>query len=194
MSVVVFLAAITGCASDGAVSTTAVGYSAAHDARMRVYGNNGFGVVYWPGKACRPRGGAGGVRASGAMGQSLGAFLGATKDTRIGMPESNRSRHRDNGILAREFFTEYVVAGGEPVAFEMSFADAPAYAPPNGGYGAGTMSCRAFSGSFLPQAGQDYEVYMRVAGRGCQMNVGHIDERGELVPEPITPAPICEAE
>jgi hypothetical protein len=188
-------AALLGCASGNTQSDVVkVDGDPATLARIRVFGNNGFGVVFYRNKSCVPKDREGGVRASGSMGQSFKAFVRADQNESIGMPPSQRSAQARDGILAKEFFKEYEVKGGEPLTVTMGFTGTPRPPAVNGvGWLNGPESCSIPGGTFMPEAGKDYDVYLDIRrSQGiCLATVEAINAAGESVLAQVQSAAGC---
>lgn len=188
-------ALLFGCSTASKPAQAA--YDPATSARIRVYGNNGFGVVFYQGKTCLPDADEGGTRVSGAWGQAFGALAGVDQNESIGMPASQRSSVPRNGVLAREYFKEYVVRANEPIALKMAFLGTPNVSP--SGIPLASVAvmrservCVPFGGVFKPEAAQDYDVYPFVAGSLCASVVARINEHGADEGVSVRDAPRCQ--
>lgn len=187
---------LTGCATtpDPKVLARIAAADPATLARVRIYGNNGTGIVFYRNTSCIPNSSDGSTRVSGGIGQSFGAFVGSDQNMTIGMPPSDRSTHSRNGILAREYFKEYQVKGDEPMTVTMGFMGTP-IASSFGAFRATGQaeSCRIPGGVFVPKAGQDYDVYLDVRRKEgvCLMSVSAIGAKGEAIVQPVQVAKAC---
>ena len=185
-----------GCATtpDPQVMASLAGADPTTLARVRLYGNNGANIVFYRNTSCIPKSGEGSTRVSGSLGQSFGALVGSNLNETIGMPASERSTHSRNGVLAREFFKEYPVKAGEPLAVTMGFTGTP-IVPIIGALKmtGSAASCRIPGGVFVPKAGQDYDVYLDIRANAgvCLMSVSAIGAQGEGVAQPVQAAQAC---
>jgi hypothetical protein len=187
---------LAGCAATAPAGQAPVAYDPAISARIRVFGNNGFAVVFYPGMACIPADRSqGGTRVSGGAGQAFKALLRIGQNESIGMPLSRRAATPRNGVFAKEYFQEYVVPAAQPVALDMAYLGTPnspaANMPLAGATVAGSARCGPFGGVFQPQAGQDYDVYPLVGNLICMSVVERIDEHGEGRTVQVADAPRC---
>jgi len=196
LTVLAIASLLAGCASTP--DPQALARIAAADpatlARVRIYGNNGAGIVFYRSTSCIPKSNDGSTRVSGGAGQSFGALVGSDQNVTIGMPPSDRSTHSRNGILAREYFKEYQVTGGEPLTVTMGFTGTPISSV----FGALRVtgqpeSCRIPGGAFVPKAGQDYDVYLDLRRNEgmCLMSVSAIGAKGEPIEQPVQVAKAC---
>jgi len=189
---------LAGCATapDPQVTARIAAADPATLARVRIYGNNGTGIVFYRNTSCVPNGSKDSTRVSGGIGQSFGAFVGSDQNVTIGMPPSDRSTHGRNGILAREFFKEYQVKGDEPLTVTMGFMGTPIASSFGAFRATGTgqaESCRIPGGAFVPTAGQDYDVYLDIRRNEgvCLMSVRAIGAQGEGAVQPVQVAKPC---
>lgn len=189
------VSALLGCASGNSKPEAAkVDSDPAASARIRLFGNNGTGVVFYRNQSCVPQNRQGGERVSGGMGQSFKALVQVDQTESIGMPPSQRSTRRRDGILAREFSKEYHVKAGEPITVTMGFTGTPQMVTMNGVTRSGrSESCSVPGGTFVPEAGKDYDVYLDIRrSEGiCLATVEAIDAAGGSVPAQVRPATVC---
>lgn len=82
----------------------------------------------------------------------------------IGMPPTENSLAIQNGKVARVTFKELIVEPNKPIVLDARRVEA------TGGY-----SCQ-ISGSFIPQAGQDYEAWYSESNNTCQINIHKISK------------------
>lgn len=149
---------------------------AAASARIRLFGQNGISVKFYRNSACYKSGlfGSGGAEVvSGGAGDAFLSLLGASSNTRIGMPDSPATRNLSarSGVLSKAYFKEYSVAAGEPLTVLTSFRDVSGY------------YCKNIARSFVPEAGADYEASMDLsfAHGTCELSVRRIQTEGEQV-------------
>jgi hypothetical protein len=138
-------------------------------ARVRLFGQNGIMVHFYQNSSCV--GGKGPkTTVSGGVGDAFGSFLGRAKNTSIGMPETPTTADlgKRDGYFSKAYFREYEIPGNQPMALRMAFQSA-AGAP-------GSKYCRAFGGTFMPEAGKQYEVTLEVAPNECLAVVREIQQ------------------
>jgi hypothetical protein len=157
----VVLFGLTGCATESAIKRQHNSYDKATEARIRVFGNNGFYMHFYEGKERKE------IAVSGGLSQGFGALFWASSDVSIGMPESHRSKNKQGFGFGREFYAEYVVKAGESIVFTM-------------GRGAAGQQfyCRQKIISFTPSSGRDYDVYLYVTKNECNPTVEEIQPDG----------------
>lgn len=167
----VFALLATGCAtSPPPTKFVQAKYDATKEARLRLFGMNGAGVVYYPQTECIPD--QGGVRVSGSLGQAFKSFTGGVSSVSIGMPPSRNSGNPQSGVVSQGYFVERVVAANEPMVVRVGFSSGPA-AP-----GVRTWSC-AVGGTFSPEAGRDYELVGSVEGNFCRIALNELHAPSE---------------
>ena len=162
-------------------------------ARIRVYGINGMGIVFYRDSACVPGGLSSGTRVSGGFGQAFGSLLGSNQNETIGMPPSQRSKAPRNGVMAREFFKEYEVKADSPITVTMGFNGTMVVPPPGMVIIGPPGACPIIGGTFKPLAGTDYDIYLDVRNgdRQCLAIVAAIGASGEGVGVPVEQARRC---
>ena len=171
---------LVACSTTPSSPLEPASHDPAKSARIRLYGSNGVGIVFYPGKDSVPSSGDGGIRVSGGFGEAFASFIGASSNRGIGMPQSRRSQEMSTAFLAKEYYQEYTVAADQPVALSMALIGAP-YVPPPIIAGVPVMvrtitGCSSIEGSFVPQPGRDYDVYLSVEGTRC---IGVVEDIGQ---------------
>lgn len=126
-------------------------------ARIRLFGQNGMGVKYYPNSACY---GGNSVTVSGGVGDAFSSFLGSVSNTSIGMPETPYSGKPSarNGIFSKTFFREYKISANQPLTIKLDFQSNP---------GLRYNYCKTIVGTFVPEAGKDYEISLDIKGGMC---------------------------
>lgn len=126
-------------------------------ARIRLFGQNGMGVKYYPNSACY---GGDSVTVSGGFGDAFSSFLGTASNTGIGMPETPNSGKPSarNGIFSKAFFREYKIAANQPLTIKLDFQSNP---------GVRYSYCKTIAGTFMPEAGRDYEISLDIKDGMC---------------------------
>ena len=164
--------ALTGASAQEAAPAAASSTEAAAPAapaRVRLFGQNGIMVHFYQNSSCV--GGKGPkTTVSGGVGDAFGSFLGRAKNTSIGMPETPTTADlgKRDGYFSKAYFREYEIPGNQPMALRMAFQ--------SGGGAPGSKYCRAFGGTFTPEAGKQYEVTLEVAPNECLAVVREIQE------------------
>jgi hypothetical protein len=103
LSIAVLL--LSGCST----STTKIQpaeYDTKNSARLRVFGNNGIGMVIYPNMNKCPQSSDNGLRVSGKIQQSLNTFLSQQDSISIGMPISDRVENPYQSIFGNELSEE----------------------------------------------------------------------------------------
>lgn len=167
---------LTACASPVIVQKTE-SYDAGTQARLRTYSTN-FSSAFIKDFDCarKPEGTRVQTEYLNPLTiLSAGILLGDTKSYSIGMPTSvNNSMdalRKDAGRYA--LFKEFVIPAGKPINIEIIISDYsanPAYSR--------SSSCTA-TGSFIPQAGHDYE-FLAESNRQCGIRLYEISKQGTL--------------
>lgn len=96
-------------------------------ARIRMFGQNGVGIVLYKDAVCTATYGEK-VRASGSLGSAFGSLMGSVKNQAIGIPETQNTRnlHERKMIGSKPFYKEYAIEAGKPVVVEAG-ASSPAH-------------------------------------------------------------------
>lgn len=189
------IALCSGCASNPVPFIEKKSDFNGESARLRFFGNNGFGLVFFRNADCIPEDSKTGTRVSGDIGQSFSALVGMDQTESIGMPASERSSRPRNGILAREFYKEYRVAAGERISFVMSYVSDPLPVVPKGSIASGGIaSCTIPGGTLVPATGKDYDVFLDVrrGARTCLASVRQIEANGVSIPVPVQAVRSCD--
>ncbi|MBN3787579.1 hypothetical protein [Burkholderia sp. Ac-20353] len=166
--------ALAGCATQGGTNST---YDPTKDARIRAYWGP---VVYFHfNRGCRPPEAllAGYPDTIVATKPGLSALVNKT----VGMPVPDD---------AAKYFHEYVVPAGKPI----TITSRASYQDMQGGKTV-RVSDPPVSGTFVPAAGHDYEVWGSAGSAYDHLTLRelHVDAgRVTATPLPIAPAPVCE--
>lgn len=164
------------------------------ESRIRVFGQNGAFADLHAGSTCIKR--RGGERVSGSLGSALGSLVGNISNVSLGIPETATTRNLrlKDGIASKAYFREYVIPAGVRTSLRLGFRDVSSfYEVGNVTYSDVSPSCSGAI-SFVPEAGQDYEVGFSWAGPTCQLSVNRVVQEGAdvvLLPVPVEPAPKC---
>jgi hypothetical protein len=163
------LCALTGASAQEAAPAAPSTETATATARVRLFGQNGIMVHFYQNSSCvggkEPK-----TTVSGGVGDAFGSFLGRAKNTSIGMPETPTTADlgKRDGYFSKAYFREYEIPGNQPMALRMAFQ--------SGGGAPGSKYCRAFGGTFTPEAGKQYEVTLEVAPNECLAVVREIQQ------------------
>lgn len=127
--------------------------------RLRLFGQNGVAVRYYPNSACH---GGNGVTVSGGFGDAFSSLLGTVKNESIGIPDTPNTLNQAarNGILSKTFFREYEVVPGQPLTIAMTFMNTPNSPVKQANGVTSTPSsehCKTIATTFIPEQGKDYE-------------------------------------
>lgn len=145
-------------------------------ARIRLFGQNGMGVKYYPNSACY---GGDSVIVSGGLGDAFSSFLGTASNTSIGMPETPNSGKPSarNGLFSKAFFREYKIVANQPLTIKLDFQSNPGV---RYGY------CKTIAGTFLPEAGKDYEISLDIKDGMCVPVMNELQSTTEgLILQPV---------
>lgn len=150
--------------------------------KLRLFGQNGVGVVLHRNSACD--GGADSVRVSGGMGSAFSSFIGTVKNESLGMPETETTRRlaQRDGMMSKAFFKEYEIAPGQPVTVAMGFSDVGM-----------RKQCRNMAATFVPETGAAYEgrLDLDLQAGLCRFVVNRVGSDGALSAVAIEPASTC---
>lgn len=153
-------------------------------ARLRLFGQNGVNVKYYPNSACR---GGESVSVSGGIGDAFSSFIGAAKNKSIGMPASPNTENQSarDGMLSKAYYREYEVTPGQPITITMHFQSNP---------GKRYMYCTTVATSFVPEQGKNYEGTFEIQDGICLQVVNELQNTSEgtmLKPVAVTAAEAC---
>lgn len=180
LSIAVLL--LTGCST----ATTKIQpseYDAKNSARLRVFGNNGIGMVIYTNMNECPLSSENGLRVSGKIQQSINAFLSQEDNISIGMPVSDRVKNPYQSIFGNDFFTELVIPA-KPITIQSTFTSAD------------YSYCKPITVTLFPEAGKDYETVLNInkIDRYCQLKILRIDNDGNSFEDvKISHHPQCKA-
>lgn len=158
-------------------------YDAKNSARLRVFGNNGIGMVIYPNMNECPQSSDNGLRVSGKIQQSLNAFLSRQDNISIGMPISDRVKNPYQSIFGNDFYTESIIPA-KPITIQSTFTSAD------------HSYCKPITVTFFPEAGKDYETVLNIdkIDRYCQLKILRIDNDGNSFEDvKIAHHPQCKA-
>ncbi|MBR3482756.1 MAG: hypothetical protein IKH45_07760 [Neisseriaceae bacterium] len=182
---------LAACSSNAPVTQTqtSVNYNPENQARVRLYGQNGHPTVAWYGIDCDSERLRRGIKINvggGGVGQAFSSFIGTVKSESIGIPETEISRNvgQQNGILSKAFFQEIAVPAGLPINVQSSFVImGSAY----------NKRCRTKIGSFIPEAGKDYEIVGTVGDRKewCSVAAYEVAQDGSTTPVQWNARAVC---
>ncbi|MFJ2990940.1 hypothetical protein ACIPF8_24055 [Collimonas sp. NPDC087041] len=155
-------------------------------ARIRLFGQNGMGVKYYPNSACY---GGDSVTVSGGFGDAFSSFLGAASNTSIGMPETPNSGKPGtrNGFFSKAYFREYKIAANQPLTIKLDFQSNPSPSVSfQKGQSTGYLYCKTLAGTFVPEAGKDYEISLDIKDGMCVPVLNELQTNADgLVLQPV---------
>ncbi|PPU54616.1 hypothetical protein XdyCFBP7245_17390 [Xanthomonas dyei] len=158
-------------------------------ARIRMFGQNGIGIVLYKDAVCTATYGEK-VRASGSLKSAFGSLMGSVKNESIGIPETENTRHlRDRKMIgSKPFYKEYAIEPGKPVVVEAG-ASSPAHWSQSPGYHIGWSCGALLASTFVPEPGADYEVALNLDFRSsvCTLAVNRVDANGQVSPVDVAP-------
>ncbi|WP_045737634.1 hypothetical protein [Xanthomonas sp. MUS 060] len=163
-------------------------------ARIRLFGQNGVGLVLYKDAVCTAKYGEK-IRVSGSLGNAFGSLFGAVKNEGIGIPETPNTKNIGNRkmIGSKPYYKEYALEAGKPVVLEAA-AGSPAVWSQTPGFHSfhpGWECAPSFASSFVPQADSDYEVALNIDFRNsvCVLVVNRVGADGQTTPVDVKPAP-----
>ncbi len=158
-------------------------------ARIRMFGQNGVGIVLYKDAVCTAAYGEK-VRASGSLGSAFGSLMGSVKNQAIGIPETQNTRnlHERKMIGSKPFYKEYAIEAGKPVVVEAG-ASSPAHWTSTPGFKSGWTCGPLLASTFVPEAGADYEVALDLDFRNsvCTLAVKRVAVDGQVTPVDVAP-------
>lgn len=168
---------VAGAILSSAVAATSV--ATTKKARIRLFGQNGFGVSFYPKSKCE--GGSNKITVSGGLGTMFSSFLGTVKNDSIGMPETETTKNlaKRSLLLSKAYFREYQIEAGEPIAVAASFGDTSG------------AHCDPLTMTFVPEFGADYEGRLDLNANTCTLVMNRVGQDGSLTPVPIVRAESC---
>ncbi|MBR5940286.1 MAG: hypothetical protein IKZ88_03435 [Neisseriaceae bacterium] len=180
---------LVACSSNAPVVTqTNTQYNPENQARVRLYGQNGHPTIAWYGIDCEDRRQSRGtkINVGGGTKKAFSSFVGTVKSESIGIPETETSRNvgQQNGVLSRAFFQEIAVPAGLPMNVQSSFVIMGSTY---------NKRCRTKIGSFVPEAGKDYEIVGTVGERKewCSLAAFEVTQDGSTTPVEWNARAIC---
>ncbi|WP_165009424.1 hypothetical protein [Neisseria yangbaofengii] len=190
LSAVFFTAA---CSSPAPVLQKTADYNPQTQARIRIYGQNQKPSTVEAGIDCNSGRKGQKFSTGGSLGEAFGSLTGTVKSQSIGIAPTETSKRlgEKNGILSRAFFREFVIPAGKAAnvqAFYVGLTNVNE--TPTHVIIMKEGSCQSKKGSFVPQAGKDYEV-IGVDGRACGVAVYEVSSQGNLKNIPLNEAVSC---
>lgn len=178
---------LAACSSNAPVTQTqtSVNYNPENQARVRLYGQNGHPTIAWYGIDCEDRRQSRGTKINvGGGKKAFSSFVGTVKSESIGIPETEISRNvgQQNGMLSKAFFQEIAVPAGLPMNVQSSLVIMGSTFD---------VRCRTKIGSFIPEAGKDYEVVGVVGDKKCGIAAFEIAQDGSTTPVQWNARAIC---
>jgi|GEM_PF-150298 len=162
----------------------------ASSARIRLFGQNGIGVMFYKNSTCYKSsflGPYGGESISGGLGNSFSSLIGISSNTSIGIPETETTKKQkeQNGFLSKSYFKEYAIEAGKPLTVFAALNDASG------------IHCGPLAILFTPESGKDYEEVLEIhpEERICHLIINEIktdSNNVELIPlTNFSPAKKC---
>ncbi|MBQ9600634.1 MAG: hypothetical protein IJR46_01320 [Neisseriaceae bacterium] len=196
---------LTACSSTNApIEQISAQYNPKTQARIRLYGQNGHSSTIHYGIDCRNTNNKGvEFNVGGAsIGQAFSSLIGTVKSQSIGIPETEISRNirSQNKAGSRAFFQEIVITAGLPVNAQSNVASLSTNHTfyehrADGLYKVNqrstTPGCSSHIGSFIPQAGQDYEIIGNGSRSACAVAVYQIAKNGDITPVALNEKTVC---
>lgn len=154
--------------------------------RIRLFGQNNTGVVFYRNTKCvKENLGKEDQRVSGGFSDALSSFMGTVSNTSIGMPETETTKNlkRNDRLLSKTYFREYVIEGNKAVTIDASFQDVSNVYASNGiTYSKSGARCQKdplfpIAVWFMPIAGADYEVSFKHSDGNCDLRVNRISQK-----------------
>lgn len=180
LSILAFACCLAACSTSVPVVQKAQDYDAQTQARVRLFGQNQKPTMMTVGMDCATNSKGEKINIGGGLGDAFGSFVGTVKSESIGIAPTKTTAllGERNGILSRAFFREFVVPAGKPVNVQAAYLGLSA--EHMGGYYY-EGSCQSEVGSFVPEAGKDYEV-IGARGKACAVYVAEVSASGEIKP------------
>jgi hypothetical protein len=146
-------------------------------ARIRLFGQNGIGVRYYPNSACI---GGESVSVSGGLGDAFSSFLGTASNKSIGIPATPNTEQlgAKNGVLSKAYFREYPISPDQPITITMNFQSNP---------GKTYMYCQRIGTTFIPEKGKDYEGALSIRDGICMQMINEL----RVTPEGMVLHPVA---
>lgn len=146
----------------------AVSLSDVEAARIRLFGQNGVGVILYKNSKCEGRSES--IRVSGDAASAFTSFVGAASNESLGMPETETTKNlsKRDGILSKAYFREYRIDPGKPVTIAIRFQDVGKY-------------CEPIVRTFTPEPRTDYEGRIDIDNAGfCRFSLNLVSSDGSL--------------
>lgn len=179
-------------ASPGAETTSLI-------SRIRIFGQNNAKASLFKGMDCvKSAWSSDAILVSGRVGSAFGSLFGAVSNSSLGIAETETTKYlsRRDGIFSKAYFREYEIPAGKPTSLRLGFQNPSSFYKANGFIHAHNGSGCNGAISFIPKAGEDYEVGFTMNDRECVLSVNRVvkkDDVADLVPVPVTVAPQCPA-
>ncbi|WP_037587294.1 hypothetical protein [Stenoxybacter acetivorans] len=181
---------LSACAGNNAPIMETAAYNPQTQARIRLYGQNQKPAIMFFCQGNKPKK----VNTGGSFSDALGSFAGTADSHSIGIAQTDYSRAiaEQNGILSKALYREYVIPADKPINVSSHFLgltnESVVIDFQRKIKTTTTMTernCRK-GGSFIPQAGHDYEVQSLTQGRVCTLEVVDITDPQQALFEPLT--------
>ena len=171
---ILLTALLTACAPSHYVTEEKPDYNTTTSARMRILTGNDLQKASFRPGTCAAKAWQNDPASIAVDDGFFARYKYSSRSVTIGMPPSPRPWMHVEGLHFKDMIREYVVDGGKPLTLSMSAAGGTDYAP---------WSCRASDETFVPAAGQDYDVYLALEREGrnsynCSISIRHIDANG----------------
>lgn len=183
---------LSGCGSVATVEKS-VSYTPQTQARIRLYGQNQKPTIMRYGIDCAAGAKGEKIGVGNSFSGALGSMVGAVENESIGIAPTATSQNLSDGdgILSKVFFQEFVIPAGKAVNVQAAYLGLTTV---NSGALSTTThyegSCESNLGSFIPEAGKDYEV-IGERGKSCGVSVYQIDVVGAQTLVPLDEGVKC---
>ena len=178
----ILLALIASACAMPALAQELAPQAASAVARIRLFGQNGVGVVLYKDAVCTAKYGEK-IRVSGSLGSAFGSLFGSVKSEGIGIPETQNTRNlQDRKMIgSKPFYKELALEAGKPVVVEAG-AGSPAHWSQTPGVKLGWNCGALLTSTFVPQVGADYEVALNLDFRNsvCVLAVSRVNPDGQV--------------
>lgn len=181
------------CSSPAPVVQKTADYNPQTQARIRIYGQNQKPSTVEAGIDCSAGQKGQKFSTGGSLGEAFGSLTGTVKSQSIGIAPTANSKQlgERNGILSRAFFREFAIPAGKTANVQTFYVGLTnVNETPTRVTIMREGSCQSKKGSFVPQAGKDYEV-IGVDGRACGVAVYEVSPQGGLTNIPLNQAVSC---
>lgn len=166
---------ITGCqTTTSSIESKADGLE--KDARIRLYGQNQKPSILkyeHKGKIVK-------FNVGGDAKDALASLTRTVKNSTLGIAQTEMSKNveKQNGILSKAFYKEFMIPSGIPVTVSNSFVGLTNVSLSQIQY---QGSCTSSGLTFIPKSGKDYEVVPKHNSSSCGLGLLEIDAKGNTV-------------